>query len=213
MQILQRLRHPSNNSEEQSSSAINLIVGLGNPGKEYGRNRHNIGFRVVDHYAHVHAINFGKMQHNAILALGKQNDTRVILVKPQTFMNDSGRAVSALLKFYKVPIERLLVIYDELDLPLGSIRIRQDGGAGGHNGMRSIISQLGGNNFARLRVGIGRPPGRMDPADFVLQNFARSEEIEVDVIVDRATHAIETFIADGVVTAMNQYNSTGDKTS
>jgi PTH1 family peptidyl-tRNA hydrolase len=128
-------------------------------------------------------------------------------------MNDSGRSVSALLKFYKVPIEKMLVIYDELDLPFGSIRLRQDGGAGGHNGMRSIIAQLGGNNFPRLRIGIGRPPGRMDPAAYVLQDFNKDETIEVEALVDRAIKAIDTFIVDGIAQAMNQFNSTGDKAS
>jgi PTH1 family peptidyl-tRNA hydrolase len=211
MQILNRLRpHPPS---DETGGSVNLIVGLGNPGRQYIRNRHNIGFRVVDHYAHVHAINFGKMQHNAMLALGRNRETRIILAKPQSFMNDSGRAVSALLKFYKVPIEKMLVIYDELDLPFGAIRLRQDGGAGGHNGMRSIITQLGGNNFPRLRIGIGRPPGRMDPAAFVLQDFNKDETIEVEVIVDRAIKAIDTFIVDGIAQAMNQFNSTGDKAS
>lgn len=208
MQILNRLRpHPA--SDESGGSAA-LIVGLGNPGREYARNRHNIGFRVVDHFAYVHAINFGKAQHSAMLALGRLGGTRVILAKPQVFMNNSGRAVSALLNFYKVPFDHLLVIYDELDLPFGSIRLRQEGGAGGHNGMRSIIAQLGGNSFARLRVGIGRPPGRLDPAAFVLQDFNQAEAIEVEAVVDRSVKAIETFVAGGIVAAMNQFNSTGD---
>ncbi len=211
MHILNRLRHhpPS----DESSGSINLIVGLGNPGREYACNRHNIGFRVADHFAYVHAINFSKVQLNAMVALGRLGETRVILAKPQTFMNVSGRAVSALLNFYKVPIDRLLVIFDDLDLPFGSVRLRQEGGAGGHNGMRSIISQLGGNSFPRLRMGIGRPPGRMDPAAFVLQDFNTDESIEIEAIVDRSVKAIETFIADGMAVAMNQFNSTGDPSS
>lgn len=209
MQILNRLRpHPPS---DEAGGSVNLIVGLGNPGRQYSRNRHNVGFRVVDHYAHVQAINFGKLQYNAMLALGRRAETRIILAKPQTFMNDSGRSVSALLKFYKVPIEKILVVYDELDLPFGAIRLRQDGGAGGHNGMRSIITQLGGNNFPRLRIGIGRPPGRMDPAAYVLQDFNKDETIEVEFIVDRAIKAIDTFMVDGLAQAMNQFNSTGDK--
>lgn len=211
MQILNRLRPQPHN--EAAGGNVNLIIGLGNKDREHARNRHNIGFRIVDHYAHVNAINFSKMQHNAMIALGRSGETRVILAKPQTYMNDSGRAVGALLKFYKVPIERMLIVYDELDLPLGTIRLRQDGGAGGHNGMRSIISHLSGNNFPRLRVGIGRPPGRMDAAAFVLQDFGKDEAIEVEAVVDRAVKAIETFIANGIAAAMNQYNSTGDKTS
>jgi PTH1 family peptidyl-tRNA hydrolase len=208
MQILNRLRHhpPS----DESSGNINLIVGLGNPGREYARHRHNIGFRVADHFAHTHAINFSKVQLNAMVALGRLGETRVILAKPQTFMNVSGHAVGGLLNFYKVPIDRLLVVFDDLDLPFGSVRLRQEGGAGGHNGMRSIIAQLGGNTFPRLRIGIGRPPGRMDPAAFVLQDFNTDESIEIEAIVDRSVKAIETFIAEGIAMAMNQFNTTGE---
>jgi PTH1 family peptidyl-tRNA hydrolase len=121
-------------------------------------------------------------------------------------MNDSGRAVSALLRYYKATPDRLLVIFDDLDLPFGVIRLRAEGGAGGHNGMRSIIQQLGGQQFARLRVGIGRPPGRMEPADFVLQDFDRGEAAELDGILDRAVQAIDAFMTSGIVAAMNQFN-------
>jgi PTH1 family peptidyl-tRNA hydrolase len=149
---------------EASPETAALIVGLGNPGSEYSDNRHNVGFMAADRWARAHALLFSKIQQRAIVAIGRSGERRVIIAKPQTYMNDSGRAVGALLRFYKIPVERLLVIFDDLDLPFGVIRLRADGGAGGHNGMRSIIQHLGGNQFARLRIGIGRPLGRMDPA-------------------------------------------------
>jgi PTH1 family peptidyl-tRNA hydrolase len=126
-------------------------------------------------------------------------------------MNDSGRAVGALVNFYKVPQQRVLVVFDDLDLPYGAVRLRSEGGAGGHNGMRSIIQHLGSNQFPRLRIGIGRPPGRMDPAAFVLQDFGREEQAELDNISDRAVKAIDAFISGGITTAMNQFNSVGEK--
>ena len=193
---------------ESSTEAAALIVGLGNPGREYAHNRHNVGFMTADRWAAAHAFAFNKVQQQAIIAQGRNDNRRVIVAKPQTFMNDSGRAVGALLRFYKIPIAQLLVIYDELDLPFGVIRLRPDGGAGGHNGMRSIIQHLGGNQFARLRVGIGRPPGRMDPAAFVLQDFGRDEGAELDAVLDRAGQAIDTFLMAGVTAAMNQFNPT-----
>jgi PTH1 family peptidyl-tRNA hydrolase len=196
---------------EASPEAAALIVGLGNPGREYAGNRHNVGFMIADRWAAAHAFAFNKIQHHAIIAQGRHGERRVIIAKPQTFMNDSGRAVGALLRFYKIPVEQLLVIFDDLDLPFGVIRLRADGGAGGHNGMRSIIQQLGGNQFARLRVGIGRPPGRMDPAAFVLQDFGRDETAELDALRDRAGQAIDTFLAAGITAAMNQFNPTAPR--
>lgn len=205
MQILNRIRHPT--TSDTPAGDVTLIVGLGNPGREYVNNRHNVGFQIADRWAGAHGLAFNKMQSKAKIAPGKIDDRRIIVAKPQTFMNDSGRAVSALLKFYKVPREQLLVIFDDLDLPFGMIRLRPEGGAGGHNGMRSIIQALGHNQFARLRVGIGRPPGRMDPAAFVLQDFSRDEAAELSRIFDRATQALDAFIASDITGAMNQFNS------
>ena len=204
MQFLNRFR--SLETPASLESAI-LIVGLGNRGREYAHHRHNVGFMIVERWAAAHTLAFDKLQHHAIIALGRSGEQRVIVAKPQTYMNDSGRAVSALLRFYKIPLERLLVVFDDLDLSFGSIRLRAEGGAGGHNGMRSIIQHLGSNNFARLRVGIGRPPGRMDPAAFVLQDFNHDEAAELDTLLDRAGQAIDTFLSAGITSAMNQYNS------
>ena len=204
MRLLNRFK---SSEGEASPEATALIIGLGNPGGEYTGNRHNVGFMAADRWARAHALSFSKIQHRAIIAIGRSGERRVIIAKPQTYMNDSGRAVGALLRFYKIPVERLLVIFDDLDLPFGVIRLRADGGAGGHNGMRSIIQQLGGNQFARLRIGIGRPPGRMDPAAFVLQDFSREETAELDALLDRAAQAVDTFLAAGITSAMNQFNT------
>ena len=144
-----------------------LVVGLGNPGREYRQNRHNLGFMVIDKLAQARGIQVGKSRSQAIMGDGEIAGIPVILAKPQTYMNNSGAAVSQLLRFFKIPASRLLVIYDELDLPLGTLRLRQKGSAGGHNGMRSLIQHLG-DDFPRLRLGIGRPPGRLPAAAFVL---------------------------------------------
>lgn len=155
---------------------LRLIVGLGNPGPRYGRNRHNVGFRLVDELAQAHGLTGARTEHRAQTLHGLIREWRVILAKPQTWMNDSGQAVGPLARFYKIPPEHLLVVFDDLDLPLGVVRFRPEGSSGGHRGLQSIIQQLGTSAFPRLKVGIGRPPGRMDPADYVLQDFAQEEE-------------------------------------
>ncbi len=199
-----RFKHASDHST--ADGEITLLVGLGNPGRAYAGNRHNIGFQIADRWVAAHELPFDKIMHHAIVANGRALNRRVIVAKPQTFMNESGRAVGALLKYYRVPLERLLVIFDDLDLPFGTLRLRAEGGAGGHNGMRSIIQQLGGTHFARMRVGIGRPPGRMDPAAFVLQDFRPEEVAELSSLIDRAVPAIDLFVTGGIIAAMNQFN-------
>lgn len=154
-----------------------LIVGLGNPGPAYAHNRHNIGFRMLDSLAEIYQQTFSRTEHHASTAHGTAEGERVILAKPQTWMNESGKAVGPLSNFYKVTPDRLLVIYDDLDIPLGTVRFRLSGSSGGHRGVQSIIQQLGTQEFPRLRLGIGRPPGRMDPAAYVLQNFSTEEEL------------------------------------
>ena len=153
-----------------------LIAGLGNPGARYAHNRHNIGFQTVEEFADHHHLSFSKSEHHAQTAHGHIQEHRVVLAKPQTWMNHSGRALSALANYYNVPAERILVIYDDLDIELGMVRYRQESGSGGHRGVQSIIQRLGTQAFPRLRLGIGRPPGRMDPADYVLQDFSADEE-------------------------------------
>jgi PTH1 family peptidyl-tRNA hydrolase len=184
-----------------------LIVGLGNPGREYRLNRHNVGFMALDRLVERRKLmGFTKRQGQALITSGHVAGASVILAKPQTYMNLSGEAVGALVRFYDLPLERLLVCYDDIDLPVGALRLRPEGSSGGHNGMKSIIQRLGTPAFPRLRIGIGRPPGRRAAASHVLQDL-RGDELEfVNAVLDRAAEAIETFIQDGIVTAMNRFN-------
>lgn len=188
-----------------------LIVGLGNPGREYMRNRHNVGFMAVDRLAKAHHTAFTRRQSKALITSIRIGEAPVILAKPQTFMNLSGESVASLVKFYDAPLEQLLVCFDDLDLPVGAIRLRTEGGSAGQNGMKSIIQHLGTQNFPRLRLGIGRPPGRMDPAAYVLQDFKDFDAEVMDMTLDKAAQAIETFVKEGIVTAMNKFNGSADK--
>jgi len=183
-----------------------LIVGLGNPGLAYRHNRHNVGFMVADALADKLEIPLKRVKFKAQIGNGKLGDIPVIIAKPLTFMNNSGEAVAPLVRYFKVPLERLLVIHDDMDLPLGTLRMRPSGGSAGHNGMLSIFDKLGTNAIPRLRVGIGRPPGRMDPADYVLQDFSRSEEELLNMVITQACEAALAFITTGLEKAMNTYN-------
>jgi PTH1 family peptidyl-tRNA hydrolase len=160
---------------------------------------------VADRLAARHDIELKRVQSKAIIGSGRIAGRPVIIAKPQTFMNLSGESVRSLLDYYRIPAERLLVIYDELDLPFGVIRLREKGGAGGHNGMRSIIQHVG-SDFSRLRLGIGRPPGRMDPAAYVLQDFGGDELPVVSQMLSAAVEAVESFIADGIDITMSRFN-------
>jgi PTH1 family peptidyl-tRNA hydrolase len=184
-----------------------VIAGLGNPGRQYERNRHNIGFMAVDALARKHGLTFDKMMSKGMVALGEIARAKVALVKPQTFMNTSGQSVGPVLKFYKSSPDDLIVLYDELDLPAGELRMRKGGSAGGHNGMKSIIQTVGTQEFPRLRMGIGRPPGRMDPAAYVLQNFTTGEMADVDDLIERTVSAIEIWLTSGIDLAMNRANA------
>ena len=183
-----------------------LIVGLGNTGRKYQRNRHNVGFMVVDRLAELHGIGMSRVQNKALVGNGRIANQSVILAKPQTMMNLSGDAVGPIANYYNIPPANVLVIYDELDLPLGTIRLREKGGAGGHNGMKSIINHLG-NEFPRLRLGISRPPGRMPPAAYVLQDFGKEDEPIVVELIDTAVKAVTTFLTDGINLAMSRHNN------
>jgi PTH1 family peptidyl-tRNA hydrolase len=194
----------------ENAGGVTLIVGLGNPGRRYADTRHNVGFQVVSRLAQQHELAFSRKQMNALVAPGRIGGSRVIVAKPQTWMNESGRAVAPLARFYKIDLHRLMVIYDDLDLPLGTLRLRPEGGSGGHKGMQSIIDKLGRRDFPRLRVGIGRPPGRMDPVDYVLQPFGREEAERVEELGTRAVAALELFIQAGIEAAMNRYNVARD---
>jgi len=183
-----------------------LIVGLGNPGADYRQNRHNVGFMVVDTLAETLNIPMRRVEFRALVGKGSLNDDRLILAKPQTFMNASGQSVSPLMHFYKIPESRLLVVHDDLDLPFGTLRLRPFGGTGGQRGMESIVSQLGTREFARLRMGIGRPPGRMDPKDYVLHDFDPPQQEMLPEILQTAVDAIRRFIQNGIEKAMNDFN-------
>lgn len=182
-----------------------LIVGLGNPGRAHLYNRHNVGFMVADRLATRHGIELKRVQNKAIVGSGRIADRPVIVAKPQTFMNLSGEAIGPLVNYYKIPQRNILVVYDELDIPFAVIRLREKGGAGGHNGMRSLIQHLG-NDFARMRMGIGRPPGRMDPAAFVLQDFGREELPLLSEMLSTAVEAVESFVRHGIDLTMSRFN-------
>ncbi|HEC21296.1 MAG TPA: aminoacyl-tRNA hydrolase [Chloroflexi bacterium] len=188
-----------------------LIVGLGNPGREYRNNRHNVGFQVLDHLAERHGLAFTRQQADALIATGQIAGRAVILAKPQTFMNNSGGPVASLQRFYKIDLPQLLVVFDDLDLPPGTIRMRPSGGSSGQKGMKSIIERLGSEGFPRLRIGIGRPPGRMDPAAYVLQDFSEEERAIMQEVYERAADAIETWLTDGIELAMSRYNGPLDR--
>lgn len=187
-----------------------LIVGLGNPGREYAENRHNVGFDCVDLLAEKHRIALNKSQHKARLGTGQVAGRRAILAEPQTYVNSSGEAVGAVARYYKVAPEDVLVIYDDLDLPQGTIRLRPGGSSGGHNGIKSIVDHLGTQAFPRVRIGIGRPPGRMEPKDYVLQDFSAAEREGMVEVYDRVVDAVETFIREGIREAMNRFNASPD---
>ncbi len=189
-----------------------LIVGLGNPGREYRYNRHNVGFMLLDRIVERHRlIAFTRRQGKALITTGTLGDSGLILAKPQTFMNLSGEAVSPLLRFYNLPLERLLVCFDDIDLPVGTLRLRAEGGSSGQGGMQSIIQQLGTENFPRLRLGVGRPPGSKAAANYVLKDL-RGEELEImNSTLDKAAEAVECFVKEGLMTAMNRFNGGVDK--
>jgi PTH1 family peptidyl-tRNA hydrolase len=189
-----------------------LIVGLGNPGSEYHNTRHNVGFRCADALAEAHGLAFDpRKKSKARIAEGVISGKRVLVVKPQTYMNLSGSSVQGLAAFYKITPDRMIVVFDDLDLPLGTLRIRPTGGSGGHKGLTDIIRRLGTQDFPRIRFGIGRPPGRMDPAAYVLQGFSPDELPAVEQTVARALKAVETWLTDGIDTAMNRYNGTAEE--
>lgn len=198
---------PDHNPTDLSSRRWRLIVGLGNPGQQYAETRHNIGFAIVDLLAEKHGLKFNKMMNRAIIAIGEIDGEKVVLAKPQTFMNDSGSAVSPIARFYKIALPDLMVIYDELDIPFAQLRMRPFGGNGGHNGMKSIIARLGSQEFPRLRVGIGRPPGKMDPASFVLQPFSAAEREEIAETSERAARGLVIWLKSGIDRAMNFINT------
>ncbi|MCD8036329.1 MAG: aminoacyl-tRNA hydrolase [Clostridiales bacterium] len=184
-----------------------VIVGLGNPGKEYADTKHNVGFRVIDKLADVYNIDVSKFKHKALVGDGMISGKKVMLVKPQTFMNLSGESVKEVMSFYKVPLENLIVIFDDTSLELGMIRIREKGSAGGHNGIKSIISHLGTDSFNRIKVGIGEKPNGWDLADYVLAKFPKDDEPLILSGIDKASQAAGIFISLGIKNTMNKFNA------
>ena len=195
-----------------------LIVGLGNPGPSYCGHRHNIGAMVVDELA---ARANASLRSNRALAVasevrlavppdgpsGEALGSRAVIAKPSTYMNESGGPVVGLLSFYKVPVENLVVVHDDLDIPFGDVRLKLGGGEGGHNGLRSITKSVGTRDYLRVRVGIGRPPGRMDAADYVLHDFSAPERSEVPLLISDAADAAERLVAQGLVAAQQHWHS------
>jgi PTH1 family peptidyl-tRNA hydrolase len=185
-----------------------LVVGLGNPGPDYAETRHNIGFRVVELLAaRAGGGRFSRHKTNADVLEGRLAGRRVVLAEPRTFMNLSGGPVAGLLRYYAVPVEDLVVVHDDLDLGFGVVRLKRGGGEGGHNGLRSISKSVGTREYLRVRFGIGRPPGRQDPADFVLKRFTGTEAKELDLAVDLAADAAEALLSDGLEPAQNRFHA------
>jgi PTH1 family peptidyl-tRNA hydrolase len=191
---------------------MKLIVGLGNPGKTYAHNRHNAGFLCVNYFARLHSIRFDRRQCRARVGIAKARGEKLLLAKPGTFVNLSGNSVACLVRKHKIPVSDLLVIYDDLDLPPGKIRLRQSGSSGGHKGMNSIISALGSEAFPRIRVGIGRPQVEKQSisedaiVNYVLTDFSPQEEAIIKPVIARVTEAIDCFLAQGIEAAMNKFN-------
>jgi PTH1 family peptidyl-tRNA hydrolase len=183
-----------------------LIIGLGNPGRRYRDTRHNVGFQVADLLAERYGLRFARRQAMAFVADGRIDGHLVTLAKPQGYMNTSGKSVGALVHFYKLPLSHLLVMYDDLDLPVGALRMRPGGGSGGHQGMQNIIRHVGSEDFPRLRIGIGRPPGRMDPAAYVLQRFSEEQAPDIEIARECAADAALAWMAEGLEAAMTRYN-------
>ncbi|MDO5627563.1 MAG: aminoacyl-tRNA hydrolase [Mobilicoccus sp.] len=191
-----------------------LVVGLGNPGPQYAGNRHNVGAMVVEELARRAGERLTRHKARAQVAEfrlgvlpGGAPGPKVVVAVPQSFMNVSGGPVAALLKFYSLPLESLIVVHDELDIPFDVLRLKQGGGEGGHNGLKSISQSCGGRDYARVRVGIGRPPGRMDPADHVLQDFSSTERKVLPFVIDTAADAVEAVVTDGLLAAQQRYHS------
>ncbi|MFA1545219.1 aminoacyl-tRNA hydrolase [Actinomadura chokoriensis] len=189
------------------SADLWLVVGLGNPGPSYAKNRHNAGFMVLDVLAARAGGRFKSHRARADVLEGRLAGARAVLAKPRSFMNESGGPVKGLLDFYKVPLERLIVVHDELDIPFGAVRLKQGGGDNGHNGLRSVTKSLAAKEYLRVRFGVGRPPGRMDAAAFVLKDFSAAERKELELDVDRAADAVEALVADGLAAAQNVFHA------
>ncbi len=184
---------------------MKIIVGLGNPGIQYRMSRHNIGFQVVDRLAQINNLTVRTKRFKSLYGRGSIDSQQVILTKPITFMNRSGEAVKKATDFFHLSVEDLVVVHDDMDLPFGRVRFKRRGGDGGHQGVRSIIDSLGESAFLRLKVGIGRPPQGMDPADYVLEAFDKSEQSRLDQVLSQAAGSLKVMLSEGLEKAMNQF--------
>jgi PTH1 family peptidyl-tRNA hydrolase len=184
-----------------------LIVGLGNPGPKYAGNRHNVGQMVLDLLAERMGGRFASGKSRAQVVEGRLNAHRVVLAKPLSYMNESGGPVAGLRNYYRIPPEQLIVVHDELDIPFDTVRLKRGGGDNGHNGLRSITTSIGTKDYLRVRVGIGRPPGRQDPADFVLRDFSSTERKDLPLLLDNAADAVEALLDVDLATAQNKFHA------
>ena len=183
-----------------------IVVGLGNPGPGYAGNRHNVGFMVADLLAERMRARFKVHKSRADVVEGRLAGERVVLAKPRTYMNESGGPIAGLRDFFKAPLDHLVVVHDELDLPFSGLRLKLGGGDNGHNGLRSLTTSLGSKEYLRVRFGVGRPPGRQDPADFVLKDFSAAERKELPFMVDRCADAVEALLTGTLEAAQNSFH-------
>lgn len=183
-----------------------VIIGLGNPGKEYADTKHNVGFRVIDKLAYKYNIDVSKFKHRAFTGDGIIDGNKILLVKPQTYMNLSGESIKEIMSFYKVPIENMIVIFDDISLPPGMIRVKEKGSAGGHNGIKNIIAHMGTDEFSRIKVGIGEKPNGWDLADYVLAKFSADDAPLIETGIDNAVNAVEIMLSSCIKDAMNKFN-------
>lgn len=204
------IRAKREKEESAAGGETYLIAGLGNPGREYRESRHNFGFMVVDRLAERLGVQFSKEQNKALITTASYEGRKLLLAKPQTYMNESGKSVVPLLRYYKIPQDKLFVIHDDMDLSFGMLRVRPNGSNGGQKGMGSIITQLGSQEFARLRCGIGHPPGQMEVVDYVLNKFSKEEEELLPAVLDKASSCVLDFVTQGVTYCMNNYNGRVD---
>ncbi len=186
---------------------MKLIVGLGNPGSQYDRTRHNIGFEVIEQLANRFSVQLNESKFKGLYSVVHKGHQKCVLLKPLTYMNLSGESIRPMMDYYKIPVENLLVIYDDLDLPVGRIRLRQKGSAGGHNGMKSIIQHLGTTEFNRIRIGIDRPPAGMKVSDYVLGKFSQGDWREMEYVIKTCADACEEWLETPFVQVMNQFNA------
>lgn len=183
-----------------------VVVGLGNPGSKYSETRHNVGFSVIDILSNRYNTKLNKIKFKSIYGEVKMDGKKVLLVKPQTYMNNSGETVLEISKFFKVPVENIIVVLDDIDIDFASLRVRQKGSAGSHNGMKSIIHLLKDEKIPRVKIGIGRPEEGRDLADFVLGRFSKEEEMDIKEVVEKAADTVECLVKEGISSSMNKYN-------